>query len=317
MKWAIMGTGRIAHTFAQALCEMSDAELYAVASRSEEKSKEFGQKYSAKVCYSSYEDMAKDKDIDIVYIATPMSCHFENCLLCIENGRNVLLEKAVTMNSAEFEILIKKAEDKGVFLMEAMWMKCRPAFLAAKRWWTSGAIGAVKMVKADFMNTVVHDYEDRLFNKSLGGGCILDLGVYTITFACEFLGYNPTEIVSNIVRGRDGVDLDASIVMKYADGGFAAMTVGFDAPCHNNAAVIGTKARIEMGDWFFCTGTARLAAFDGRVIEKIDIPNEINGYEYEIREAQGCLERGARESDLVPLKQTLAVMKIIDKCLEN
>lgn len=312
--WGIMGTGRIAHTFAQAVNYVSDAQLYAVASRTQEKADDFSKQYNAKVAYGSYEEMVHDENIDIIYIATPMSAHFENCKLCLENGKNVLLEKAVTMNACEFEKLIALAKEKNLFLMEAMWTKCRPTFLKAKEWAKSGLIGDVKMVKADFCNTVKLDKSDRLFAKELGGGAILDLGVYTITFACEFLGYEPKAIHCGKRIGATGVDFDAGIMLEYEDA-FASMTCGFDIPCHNNATVIGTKGRIELGDWFFCTGKARLVSDEGDLIEEIDIPNLCNGYEYEIQEAQKMLFEGKKESELVPLCETLAVMKIMDYCL--
>ncbi len=314
--WGIMGTGRIAHTFAQAVNYVDDACLYAVASRTDEKAAAFGGQYGAKVSYGSYEQMVCDENIDIIYIATPMSAHFENCKLCLEHGKNVLLEKAVTMNAREFEELIALARSKNLFLMEAMWTKCRPTFLKAKEWAKSGAIGDVVMVKADFCNTVKLDRNDRLFAKELGGGAILDLGVYTITFACEFLGYKPKTIHCRKRIGATGVDFDAGIMLEY-ENSFASLTCGFDIPCHNNATVIGTKGRIEMGDWFFCTGKARLVSDGGELIEEVDIQNLCNGYEYEICEAQKMLREGKKESDLVPLCETLDVMKIMDYCLEN
>lgn len=314
--WGIMGTGRIAHTFAEAVNYVEDACLYAAASRTEEKAKAFADKFSSEKYYASYEELVQDENIDIIYIATPMSCHYENCKLCLENGKNVLLEKSVTMNATEFEELIALAKEKNLFLMEAMWMKCRPSFLKAKEWFEKGLLGEVSMVKTDFCNTVALDVNDRLFAKELGGGAILDLGVYTITFACEFLGYKPQKIHCRKRTGVTGVDFDAGILLEY-ENGFATMAVGFDIPCKNNATVIGTKARVEMGDWFFCTGMARLVSDSGELIEEVNIDNECNGYEYEIREAQVCLAKGLKESTLVPLGETLDVMRIMDTCLRG
>lgn len=314
-RWGVIGTGRIAHTFAQALQGCEDAVLYAAASRTKEKAEAFAQEFGFEKAYGSYAELAADEKIDIVYIATPMSSHYGDAMLCLENGRNVLCEKSVSLDSAQLEEMLALAKKKGLFFMEAMWMKCRPTYLKALEWVKSGRIGQVRYIKADFCNLVQYDAADRLFDPACGGGAMLDLAVYPLTLACDFLG-ETKRIESAAHIGRDGVDLSNSITL-YSDNAFAALSSGFEIPNRNNAVIVGDKGSVLFGDWFFCTCEAALLDRDGREIEKSVIPNEVNGYEYEIREVHSCLSQGLKESPLVPHSSTRTVMKIMDKCLSD
>lgn len=312
-RWGIMATGGIAHTFAKAVNYVEDAKLHGVASRSLEKAKEFAREYQAEKAYGSYEELVQDKEIDIIYIATPMNCHYDNVKLCLNNGKHVLCEKAITINEKQLSELIELAKEKGLFFMEAMWMKCQPAFLKALEWAKEGKIGEVQMIKADFCNQVPFDGESRLFKKSLGGGAILDLGVYPISFATAFLGTKPKEIISNVRMGQSDVDFDCGMILRY-EKAFAILSCGFDITCQNNATVVGSEGSISFGDWFFTSTNVKLHDKNSRLIEEYSIPHECNGYEYEIREAQQCLKANKRESVLVPLNDTLDIMRIMDKC---
>ena len=312
INWAIMGTGRIAHTFAQALKGLDDAELYAVGSRSSEKAKQFADEFGFEKAYGSYDELVKDKDIDIVYIATPMSAHYQNTMLCLENSLNVFCEKSAALSGSQLEKMIALAKEKQLFFMEAMWMKCRPTYLKALEWVRSGRIGKVRYVKADFCNLVKYDRSDRLFAPECGGGALLDLSVYPLTLVYDVLGV-PKEIISAAHIGTDGVDLSDSIMLKY-DGAFASVDSGFEMPCINRAVISGEKGSIVFADWFFCCCEITLYDSEGNEIERSAIPNEINGYENEIREAHRCLREKAPESTLVPHKSTKDVMSIMDEC---
>ncbi|MBP1560567.1 MAG: Gfo/Idh/MocA family oxidoreductase [Oscillospiraceae bacterium] len=309
--WGILATGKIAHTFAKAVNSVSDARLYACASRSGEKAAEFGSLYGAERFYGSYEELAADPNVDIIYVASPMSCHYENVKLCFEHGKNVLCEKSITLNSAQLEELISNAREKKLFFMEAMWMKCQPAFLTAKKWASEGRIGEIRAIRADFSNPVDFDPTDRLFRPELGGGSLLDLGVYPISFVTAFLGFEPCEINSSAYVGGLGVDMDEAVIMKYPNA-FASITSGFDMENENRAVIVGTEGRIAFDPWFFCTDTVRLFDKNGKLLEESVTPHLCNGYEYEIKEAQSCLSEGLPESRLNPLSDTVGVMKIMD-----
>lgn len=313
IRWGIMATGRIAATFADAVNYVEDAELYACASRDEDRAKAFAEKFGVKKYYGDYEMLADDENIDVIYIASPMAQHYEQAKMCLLKGKNVLCEKTITLNGLQLAELIDIADKQNVFFMEAMWTKFLPAFRQAKKWVAEGRIGTPKMIKADFSNLCPFNAEDRLFKSSLGGGCLLDLGVYPITFACDFLGYEPAEIISNAYIGKSNVDFDASIILKY-EGSFAHLTAGFDIENQNPAFVIGDKGRIRLGDWFFCTTEAMLYDDDGNLLEHFRKPHLKNGYEFEIMEVHECLKQGKKQSDINSLYHTTATMKIMDEC---
>ncbi|HRR76496.1 MAG TPA: Gfo/Idh/MocA family oxidoreductase [Ruminococcus sp.] len=313
IKWGIVGTGRIAHKFAEALNGCEEAELCAVASRSKEKADAFAEESGSREAYGSYEDFAEHSDAEAVYIATPMASHFNDAMLCLEHGKNVLCEKTVTLNSAQLEILLKTADENGLFFMEAMWMKCRPVYLKAKEWAMSGRIGDIRFIKADFSNTVPYDRNDRLFRPDCGGGALLDLAVYPVTLAADFLGNEPSEIISN-AHIKDGIDLSNTIIMRYPDGSYAAADSGFELTLRNNAVISGTKGMIVFGDGFFYANDITLYDENRRPVECFSCKDRINGYEYEIREFCRCLSHGLTNSTLVPRSGTVSVMRILDVC---
>ena len=313
VNWAIIGTGRIAHTFATALAGTEGARLYAVGSRTIKKAQEFAEEFGFEKAYGSYDELVKDKKIDVVYIATPMASHYKDTMLCLAAGLNVLCEKSVSLNSRQLDEMLAKAEEKGLFFMEAMWMKCRPVYLKALEWVSEGRIGTPQFVKADFNNLVKYDRNDRLFAPECGGGALLDLTVYPLTLALDFLGQSPKSIEAYAHIGKDGVDLSDTLILKY-ETAYADISAGFEIPAINRAVIVGDKGSIVFGDWFFCCCEVSLYDDETNLIEKREIPNEVNGYEYEIREVHRCLEEGLRESPLVPHESTKAVMKIMDEC---
>lgn len=309
--WGILATGKIAHTFAKAVRSASDAKLYACASRGIEKAERFAAETGAEKAYGSYAELAADPNVDIVYVASPMSCHYENVKLCFEYGKNVLCEKSVTLNSVQLEELISEARSKKLFFMEAMWTKCLPSFLKAKEWFASGRIGDIKAIRADFSNPVEFDPNDRLFRPELGGGALLDLGVYPITFVSAFLGFEPESVSSSVNMGGLGVDMDEAVLMRYGNA-YASITAGFDIENDNRAVIVGDGGRIAFDPWFFCTDTVRLFDKNNRLAEESVTPHLCNGYEYEIMEAQRCMTEGLLESRLNPLSDTLGVMRIMN-----
>lgn len=317
IRWGIIGTGRIANTFAKAICSSKDCELTAVASRTKEKARIFAEKYRAEKNYASYEELASDKEIDIVYIATPTASHYADTMMCLKKGKSVLCEKPASLNREQLSRIIQLAKEKDLFFMEAMWMKCNPVFKQALSWVKEGKIGTPKAVKADFCSMCEYDENDRLFRPDCGGGALLDLGVYTLTFACCFLGFYPDEISSNAVFGKSNVDMFNSIILHYKNGSHASLTTSFSMPCENGAVVLGEKGSIVFDRWFFCTDKVSLYDENNKLVEQVVIENKVNGYEYEVEEVNRCIREGVNESVYVPHDETMAVMEIMDKCRKD
>lgn len=315
IKWGMIGTGRIARAFAEALKGTQGAELYAVGSRMAEKAAAFSGNYGFKKWYGSYDELIADKEVDVVYVATPMASHYHDCMNAILHGKNVLCEKTVTLNSAQLQKLLDAAKEKNVFFMEGMWMKCRPAYIKMKEWIEQGKIGEIKYVKAEFCNFVKHDPTDRLFRADCGGGALLDAGVYPLTLAADVLG-TPKEIISS-ANMRDGVDMSNSLILRYENGAFASVDSGFEVALRNNAVISGTDGSVLLGDWFFLTNSVTLLDKEGETVEKFRAEERINGFEFEIEEVDRCLNEGLKESPLVPHSITMQVMRIMDKAREQ
>lgn len=313
IRWGIIGTGKIAHTFAEAINNCEGCKLTAVSSRNLQKAEDFAEKFDCERAFGSYLEMAECNDVDVVYIATPMSSHFRDSLICLGRGKNVLCEKSVTLDSQQLVKLLDAASEKGLFFMEAMWMKCQPAYLKAKEWIKSGRIGDVEYIKADFSNIVPFDAADRLFRADCGGGALLDLSVYPISLAEDILPDTISEVVS-FAHIRGGIDLSDSIVLKTSEGSFADISAGFEIALSNNAVVVGSEGSIVFGNWFHCTGTVILYDQNRIEAERFDAPNVPNSYVYEVREVNRCIREKLTESPLVPHNSTVSVMKIMDEC---
>lgn len=309
--WGILGLGKIAAQFAQALNAVDNTRIIC-ASRTVEKAKAFAERFNTYKYYGSYAELVKDSEVDVIYVATPMSCHYDDVMLCLENGKNVLCEKSVTLNASQWNELTEYATSKGLFLMEAMWMKFNPTFLTVKKWVNDGRIGDVVAVKADLCNRCVYDENDRLFVKNLGGGALLDLGVYVLTLACDFLGYSPDKVESAIRIGKSGADFNDAITLKYNNGNYADLASSFDYLSENKAYILGTNGSIVIGQWFHCARDAELFDENGKSVEVYDKEFICNGYEYEILHVMDCLERGLIQSDVQTHEKTLAIMKIMD-----
>ncbi len=311
IKWGVIGTGRIARAFTEALAGTPDTELYAVGSRTAEKAVAFAANYGFTKWFGSYEELLSDKDVDVVYVATTMNSHYENCMLALEHGKNVLCEKSVTINAQQLRDILALAEKKGLFFMEAMWMKCRPAYIRMLEWIKSGAIGDIRYIKADFSNHVRYDADDRLFRADCGGGALLDECVYPLTLVYDILG-KPDDILAAAHIDKNGIDLSESVILRYK-GAYASVDSGFEVALKNNAVIAGDKGSVMLGDWFFVTNNATLYDAEGNIVEECSVSEKINGYEYEVEEVNRCIREGLKESPLVPQSGTLAVMEIMDE----
>ncbi|MDR0903994.1 MAG: Gfo/Idh/MocA family oxidoreductase [Ruminococcus sp.] len=311
-KWGIMATGWIAERLADAINSVADAELTAVASRGLEKAEAFGKRYGAKRCYGTYEELAADPDIDIIYVASPTSIHYDNVKLCFEHGKNVLCEKSLTVTASETAELIKIAREKKLFFMEAMWMRCLPYYRKAVELVKAGKIGEIKTIRVDISKAQMYDPQNRFFNKALGGGTLLDLGVYSVTFLTGFLGYDYKDLYSRGYIGETGVDRDEVIVFDYGNA-YTSSVVGFDIEDDNRAVIVGTEGRIVTEPDFWYGHSFKLFDKWGNFTEEFSEPHLCNGYEYEVMEAQACMNAGLLESKIIPLDTTLRIMEIMDE----
>lgn len=311
IKWGIIGLGNIANKFAQTVKAMDSVELKAVASRSKEKSEAFGKLFDlpSEKCYGNYDELVKDKSIDVVYIAVPHVFHKEISILCLKNGKGVLCEKPVTMNSNEIKEVIRVAEENKMFFMEAMKTRFLPINQKVKQFIDDGKLGEVRLLQADFGFNAEVDPMSRLFNKDLGGGALLDVGIYNISYSSFIFGNYPKNIKSNLYIGKTGVDECVSINLEYEEGKQAQLYSAINLDTVRDANIIGTKGRIRIPK--FSNADTAYILIDGKE-EKIEMPFDINGFEYQIREVSKCINEGKLQSDIMSLNDSIEIMNIMD-----
>lgn len=317
--WGIIGTGNIAHTFATTLSRLDESQLYAVYSRTESKGKDFAEKFSVSKVYSSLDDFLKDENITTVYIATPHSNHAEISVKAMMNGKNVLCEKPCAVNQKQLEEVLKIAEEKNVFFMEAFWSKCNPVFLATLEWIKQGRIGKLTSIRADFCNKENYDKSSRLFDPNTAGGALLDLGYYVvgITLAVtKQLGFEKPSSLNSIAHIEKGIDLSNSIQMGFNNNDIIAhLSSSLEGMADNflhDVYFIGTDGYIRMNE-IWCSRESFLYNGNGKLIDSIEHQFEINGYEYEVREVNRCVSIGAKESQFHTHRDTKTVISILEE----
>lgn len=308
LRWGILSTGVIAKNFAETARRMGGVELTAVASRSAQSAEAFGEAYGIPKRYASYEALAADPEVDIVYVATPHSRHYADMKLLIGAGKHILCEKSFTTDAAQAVEVLRMARERGVFVMEAFWTKLIPVYREVERLIADGAIGEVRSVTAQYGYTTGR--EARKFDAALAGGTLLDIGVYAIGFACMMLGYSFDDVLSQLILNDAGTDATDAILLRRGRA-VAQLTcgIGFNMPTHG--AVYGTKGHIDIPEF---KNPERVTLFvDGEAPRVIEHPFEVNGYEYEIREAERCVSEGKLQSGLMTWEQTVSVMRIMDE----
>ncbi len=308
--WGIIAPGKIAEKFASDLKLVDEVNLYAVASRSLEKAQAFANKFDAEIAYGSYEELAKDTNVDIVYIASPHTFHYEHSLLCLRNGKHVLCEKPMAISSSKIKKLMEVALEKKVFLMEALWTKFIPSFRKCYELVQEGQIGEIKYIQSNFCFMAEYDTNKRLFNKELGGGSLLDIGIYPVFFAMELAG-KPDDILASAVIGKTGVDENCNVVFTYKKKGISAsLSSSFLVNAPSEALIAGTKGHIRMySKWH--EPTSLEAVIDGQIHHyAFDEPGF--GYQYEIEEVIKCLNRGDLQSAEFPLFKSLRLHETLD-----
>lgn len=311
IRWGILATGVIARKFATTINNMNnETQIVACGSRNIEHAKAFAEEFSIPKYYDSYEALVQDEEVDAIYIATPNSMHFENMKMCIEAGKHVLCEKPLTTNAEDAKKAFALANEKGVFLMEAFWISMLPMHLKIAQMIADGVIGEVRHIRADYGFTVQGARRDRKFDASLGGGALLDIGIYNIGFVSMTLGYKPVNIQSKVHLSEFGTDDFETMIFEYENGTTASMTVTIGMKMEKEGVIYGTKGSIRLPD-FQMAKKMYVDIYNGTT-EEIDMPFEINGFEYQIREVMKCIENGKISSSIQTPENSIAVMQIMD-----
>ena len=310
VRWGILGTGRIAKAFANALKDTPDAVLAGVGSRALAGAEAFTDEFGG-AAYGSYEELVQAPDIDLVYVGTPHPMHADNVRIALEAGKGVLCEKAFTVNRREAEELVALARTKNLFLMEAMWSRYLPGLAEVRRIVASGEIGKVTQVIADLGFTAAFGPEHRLFNPVLGGGALLDIGIYPLSIAVALLG--PVEsVVAQADIGPTGTDEQTSFVLKHRGGGLSSCSCSLRAHLPSELTIAGAAGHVRMNTKFHHAQTVTVTRADG-VARTVATPYLGNGYVHEVIEAQRCWREGLIESPGMSHEDTLSLMGVMDE----
>lgn len=310
-KWGIIGPGKIANKFAAALQLTDRGELAAIASRNPERAKAFADKYDCPTFYTDYLDLIKDPAIDAIYIATPHAFHLEQVSLCLENKKAVLCEKPLTLSANQTKTLLKLAEKQQTFLMEAMWARFTPLTQKILDIIASGTVGEIRYIKADFGFPAPYNPDGRLFDPNLGGGSLLDVGIYPLFLTTLLLG-QPEKITARGNISEQGIDLDCHAILEYKNAKSAVISSSISYQMPITAEIAGTKGQIRIpcpwykNDWFELSTKQN-------IWEKIELPVMENGFEYEINEVAFCLDNGKVQSAAWPVTTSHQVASMMDE----
>lgn len=309
MKMGFMGAGGIAGAMAETVRAMKTAECYAVASRSMEKAQNFADAFHCEKAYGSYEELVNDPEVDLVYIATPHSEHWRNAKLCIEHGKAVLCEKSFAANAKQAQEVFRLAEEKGVFVTEAIWTRYMPFLKTIREVIASGIIGRPVLLTANLGYPI--SQVPRLQDPNLAGGALLDVGVYTLHFAFMILGHEVEEISSACTYTATGVDEQNSITLKFKDNAIAVLNSSMLSVSDRKGIIQGTKGLLCVEN---INNFESLAVLDENYHKVMECrrPPQISGYEYEVEACRKALQRGALECEEIPHAETLRVMRVMD-----
>ena len=312
-RWGVLGTGGIAGLFVRDLALLPDTAVVAVGSRRQESADRFAAAHGIEAAVPTYADLVARPDVDAVYVATPHPGHHDAAMLAIEAGKAVLVEKPFTLNAAEARSLVAAARERGTFLMEAMWSRFLPHMVRLRELLAAGALGDVRSVVAEHGQWFARDATHRMFDPALGGGALLDLGVYPVSFASMVLGA-PTQVTAVSEPAFTGVDATTSLVLQHEGGAQAVLTCSLEAAGVNSAAVAGTQARVDVDPTWYAGTSMRVIGRDKTVLETYDgaVPGG-KGLRLQAAEVGRCLREGRLESDVMPLDETVAIMATMDE----
>src|SRR6187549_2688495 len=314
IRWGILGCGRIARKFAADLRLVADAELTAIASRNKETLEIFAKDFQCKHLHNSYEALAANKEVDVIYIATPHSHHYEHTMLCLNHDKAVLCEKAFAINSRQANEMIKTAKERKVFLMEALWTKFLPHYKKLQELLRQKTLGDIKSVLVNFGFKTTVSHPQRLFDPLLGGGTLLDIGIYNVFITISVLG-KPDSIEATMVPSQTGVDEQIAVLFKYNSGAMAQLFSSFTTNLPIQAEINGTEGNITLTTRFY-EPSATIQLYRQVPGEKqiIAVEKEAGfGYQYEARHVNECLKKGLIESPVLTHADTLLLMEILDR----
>jgi len=312
LRWGIIGTGGIATAFARDLALLDDAELVAVGSRAPGTAEAFGARFDVAHRHGSYEALVADPEVDAVYVSTPHPGHHAATRLALEAGKAVLCEKPFMLNAREADDVVALARARGLFLMEAMWTRFLPHMVRIREILAAGTLGRLVTVQADHGQWFAYDPAHRLFAPELGGGALLDLGVYPVSFASSVLG-PPLTVTAVSDPAQTGVDGQTSVVLRCAGGTQAVLTTTLWAAGPNRAAIVGTDARIEVDATWYVPTSFTVWSRDDEVLERYDEPRVGHGLRYQAAEVARCLRAGLTESPAMPLDESRSIMATMDE----
>ncbi|GGN40385.1 Gfo/Idh/MocA family protein [Streptomyces fuscichromogenes] len=312
-RWGVVGPGGIAIRFAEAMRLSGRGEIVAVASRSQERADAFGDRFGISARYDSFAALAADPNVDVVYVATPNSEHETHTLECLRAGKHVLCEKPFAMDANQARVMVAEARARGLFLMEAIWSRFLPAYRSMVEIITEGRIGEPLQVEADFGVRMPKDPNARLFRPELGGGALLDLGLYPVQL-CQMVLGAPEAIVANGVIGDTGVDEQIAAVLRHPGGRLGVATAGLRVHTSRAARISGSDGWIDLPAYMHCPRSLTVNVKAGReyTAEHIDASHEGNGMQFEIDEVHRCLTEGLTESPIMPLADTIAIAETLD-----
>lgn len=309
--WGVIGTGRIAALQVQGLLD-AGCRVAAVGSRQQATAEAFAGRFGIQKRHGSYEALAADPEVDIIYVATPHSFHAAHAHIAINAGKHLLIEKAFTISADQAKGLAAAAHEKKLFVMEAMWTRFLPSMSRVMELIHAGAIGTPRVVLADHNQYIPRSKAERLHEPSLGGGALLDLGVYPVSFASRIFG-RPRAVTARATLTAQGVDELTAIILEYNTGAQASLHCGFMAAGPNTATVIGSMGRIEMqAVWYTQTG---FTLYDqaGAVVERYSEEIQGRGMQFQALEVERCIREGIAESSIMPLRESIEIMETMDE----
>lgn len=314
MKIGVLGTGWIVMTVTPALKGIPKAECYAIASRTKERAEAAAKEYGYEKAYGSYEELVEDPAVEFVYVATPHSRHYEDMMLCIKHGKHVICEKAFTLNARQAREVQEAAKQAGVFVAEAIWTRYMPSRKMIQDTIESGIIGEVTNLTAN-LSYAMRD-KKRIYEPELAGGALLDLGVYGINFAYMHFGTKVSRMESSVMKMPTGVDGQETITLFYEDGRMAVLTHGVYGRSDRKGIFYGTDGYIVVEN---INNPQSISVYDGadRLLKHMDVPEQINGYEYQFIECIDLIQKGEQESISMPMAETIRVMETMDALRES
>lgn len=310
MRIGILGAGKIAETLAKTMGRMEEVECWAVAARELKRAEAFAKTYGFKKSYGSYEELVQDEKVELVYIATPHSHHFEQMKLCVTHGKPVLCEKSFTMNARQAKEILALSKQEQVMVAEAIWTRYMPSRKLIDDMLSSGMIGEVRTLTANLSYKI--DQVERIMRPELAGGALLDVGVYPINFARMHFGTELARVESSVIYTETGVDGQNTITLIYKDGKMASLTSGIYGRSDRKGIFYGTKGYLVVEN---INNPQRILAYDmeDRLLKEVGVPEQISGYEYEIRAAMEAVKQGRISCPSMPHEEIIGVMELMDQ----